>query len=582
MPKRSGPAYVVTTTRHYKGKVYHSHLLRRSYRDGDTVRNETLGNLSHLPDPIIDIIRRSLKGETFVSASEAFAVTQSRLHGHVQAVTQAMQHLDVAGLLASRPCRERDLIAAMIAARILAPHTKLATVRWWANTTLAEAFGVEDADEQELYAAMDWLLERQDRIQKKLATRHLKADAIALYDLSSSYYEGATCPLAKRGYSRDGKKGTLQVNYGLLTDARGCPTAISVYDGDTADPATLAPEIKRLKGAFAIDQFVIVADRGMISQKAVNVLNEQSGVDWISALKSVSIRGLVEQGALQLDLFDERNLFELSSPDYPGERLIACRNTELAKLRAHKRQDLLAATEVNLLKIQARVAAGRLTGQEKIALAVGKIINQYKVAKHFALDIGDTAFAFTRLLDKIAAEAALDGIYVIRTSLAEARLSAPDCVRKYKSLSQVERAFRTLKSVDLRIRPIHHRLADRVRAHILLCMLSYYVEWHMREAWAPLMFTDEDQAAKATRDPVAPAQRSIDALRKVHRHHLDDGSPAHSFSTLLASLATIARNTCRAPGANPEETGNATSFQINTTASPQQQRALDLIETITP
>ena len=582
MAKRSGSAYVVTTTRHYKGKVYHSHLLRRSYREGNTVRNETLGNLSHLPDPVIDIIRRSLKGETFVSATEAFEVTAARLHGHVQAVTRAMQRLDIAGLLGSRSCRERDLVQAMIAARILAPHTKLATVRWWANTTLAETFAVEDADEQELYAAMDWLLERQQRIQNRLATRHLKGDCVALYDLSSSYYEGTTCTLARRGYSRDGKRGTLQVNYGLLTDARGCPTAVSVYEGDTADPATLAPEIERLKGAFAIDQFVIVADRGMISHKAICALQAQSGVDWITALKSTSIRGLVEQGAIQLDLFDERNLFELTSPDYPAERLIACRNPELAKLRAHKREDLLDATEANLLKIQTRVAAGRLTGQDQIALAVGKIINQYKVAKHFALEISDTAFTFRRIADKIAAEAALDGIYVIRTSLPQTRMSASDCVRRYKSLAQVERAFRTLKSVDLRIRPIHHRLADRVRAHIFLCMLAYYVEWHMREAWAPLMFTDEDQAAKAIRDPVAPARRSPKALDKVHHHRLDDGSPAHSFATLLASLATITRNICRTPGASPSDISPATAFQITATASPPQQRALDLIDTITP
>jgi transposase len=571
----------VTTTRRYKGKVYHSHLLRRSYRDGDTVRNETLGNLSHLPDPVIELIRRSLKGETFIAASEAFEVTEARLHGHVQAVTQAMRRLDVAGLLGSRSCRERDLAEAMIAARILAPHTKLATVRWWAGTTLADAFGVADADEQELYAAMDWLLARQDRIQAKLATRHLTAGAIALYDLSSSYYEGATCPLARRGYSRDGKKGSLQVNYGLLTDARGCPTAVAVHAGDTADPVTLAPEIARLKDAFALDRFVIVADRGMISHKAVQLLAAQSGVDWITALKATSIRALVEQGAIQLDLFDERNLFELTSPDYPGERLIACRNPELAKLRAHKREELLAATEGNLHKIQARVAAGRLAGQDQIALAVGKVINQYKVAKHFALDIAADAFTFSRLGDKIAAEAALDGVYVIRTSLAETRLAAPDCVRSYKALAQVERAFRTLKSVDLRIRPIHHRLAERVRAHIFLCMLAYYVEWHMRQAWAPLMFTDEDQAAKATRDPVAPAQRSPEALDKVHRQRLEDGSVAHSFTTLLASLATITRNTCRTPGANPHDT-NAASFQVNAIASPQQQRALDLIDTISP
>jgi len=579
MAKRTGPVHVVTTTRRYGGKVYHTHLLRRSYREGSIVRNETLGNLSHLPDPLITLIRRSLKGEVFVPAA-AFEVTLSRLHGHVHAVALAMQRLEVAKLLAARPCKERDCVLAMIAARILAPHTKLATVRWWANTTLPETFGVADADEQQLYAAMDWLLERQDRIQKKLATRHLEAGAMALYDLSSSYYEGATCPLARRGYSRDGKKGTLQVNYGLLTDARGCPVAISVHEGDTADPVTLDPEIDRLKTAFAIDRFVIVADRGMISQKAVDDFKTKKGVDWISALKSVSIRALVEGGQIQLDLFDERNLFEVTSPDYPGERLIACRNRELARHRAHKREDMLAATEANLLKIQARVAAGRLSGRDRIGLAVGKSVNQYKMAKHFTLDIGDDALAFSRNRDKIAAEAALDGVYVIRTSLPAEHMSAPDCVRSYKSLSRVERAFRTMKSVDLKIRPIHHRLADRVRAHILLCMLAYYVEWHMREAWAPLLFTDEDQAAKLTRDPVAPATRSAKALRKVQTRHLDDGSPTHSFSTLLDELATITRNTCRTPGANAADRDTAPSFQLTTTASPQQRRAYDLIETI--
>jgi transposase len=582
MARREGPVHVVTTTRHYGGKVYQTHLLRRSYRDGGTVRNETLGNLSHLPDPLIALIRRSLKGEAFVPAADAFEVTQSRLHGHVHAVALAMQRLDVAKLLAARACQERDLVLAMIAARILAPQTKLATVRWWANTTLPETFGVEDADEQQLYAAMDWLLERQDRIQKKLAARHLEAGAMALYDLSSSYYEGATCPLARRGYSRDRKKGTLQVNYGLLTDSRGCPVAISVHAGDTADPVTLAPEIDRLKGAFAIDRFVIVADRGMISQKAVEDLKTNHGVDWISALKTTSIRTLVEAGQIQLDLFDERNLFEATSPDYPGERLIACRNLALARLRAHKRADMLAATEANLLRIQARVAAGRLSGRDKIALAVGKIVNQYKMAKHIQLDIGDDSFTFTRNRDKIAAEAALDGVYVIRTSLPAERMSAPDCVRSYKSLSRIERAFRTLKSVDLKIRPIHHRLADRVRAHLVLCMLAYYVEWHMREAWREIMFADEDQEAKATRDPVAPAQRSAKALRKVHTRHLDDGSPTHSFSTLLAELATITRNTCRTPGADAADPHNTPSFQLTTTASPQQRRAYDLIQTITP
>ena len=334
---------------------------------------------------------------------------------------------------------------------------------------------------------------------------------------------------------------------------------------------TLDPEIDRLKTAFAIDRFVIVADRGMISQKAVDDFKTKKGVDWISALKSVSIRALVEGGQIQLDLFDERNLFEVTSPDYPGERLIACRNRELARHRAHKREDMLAATEANLLKIQARVAAGRLSGRDRIGLAVGKSVNQYKMAKHFTLDIGDDALTFSRNRDKIAAEAALDGVYVIRTSLPAEHMSAPDCVRSYKSLSRVERAFRTMKSVDLKIRPIHHRLADRVRAHILLCMLAYYVEWHMREAWAPLLFTDEDQAAKLTRDPVAPATRAAKALRKVQTRHLDDGSPTHSFSTLLDELATITRNTCRTPGANAADLLGSVPAQLLLLLSRQVQ-----------
>jgi transposase len=551
-------------------------LLRESYREGGKVKKRTLANLSSLPIDQIEAMRAVLRGDALAPVGQAFEIARSQAHGHVQAVTAAMKRLDMAGLLDSQPGTKRDLVLAMIAARVLEPHTKLATVRWWHNTTLAEEIGVKGAGEDDLYAAMDWLLERQDRIQKTLATRHLEQGAMALYDLSSSYYEGATCPLAKRGYSRDRKKATLQVNYGLLTDSRGCPVAISVHEGDTADPVTLAPEIDRLKTAFAIDRFVIVADRGMISQKAVDDLKTNNGVDWISALKTTSIRTLVEGGQIQLDLFDERNLFEATSPDYPGERLIACRNRELARLRAHKRQDMLAATEANLARIQARVAAGRLSGQDKIALAVGKIINQYKMAKHIQLAIGDDSFAFTRSRDKIAAEAALDGVYVIRTSLPATRMSAPDCVRSYKSLSRVERAFRTLKSVDLKIRPIHHRLAERVRAHLLLCMLAYYVEWHMREAWREIMFADEDQHAKQTRDPVAPARRSAKALRKVHTRHLDDGSPTHSFSTLLDELATITRNTCRAADAGQA----APSFQLLTTPNPKQVQALELINTI--
>jgi hypothetical protein len=576
MPARTGTAHVVTTTRRYKDQVYRTHLLRRSYREGNQVKNETLGNLSHLPEPLIDIIRRSLQGETFVPLGEAFEVVGSRAHGHVQAVARAMQRLGLADLIAAKPSRERDLVLAMVAARIVAPHTKLATTRWWHTTTLAQDFGVVDADENDLYAAMDWLLARQDRIEKKLAARHLEAGGLVLYDLSSSYFEGTTCPLARRGHDRDGKRGLLQVNYGLLTDVRGCPVAVSVHEGNTIDSTTLLPAVQRVQQDFGIERLVMVGDRGMISQKAIDELRATDGIGWITALKSASIRALVEQGHLQLGLFDERNLLELSSPDYPGERLVACRNPELAKLRAHTREELLAATEKNLAKIQARVAAGRLSGADDIGVRVGRVVNQYKVAKHFDLTIQDKAFGFARRHAAIAAEAALDGIYLIRTSVAATQMDAPDCVRNYKALTQVERAFRSLKTIDLKVRPIHHRTADRVRAHIFLCLLAYYVEWHLREAWRELMFADTDQAAKAVRDPVAPARRSQAALAKVARHTLDDGTPVHSFSTLMADLATIVRNTCRTPSAGPA----APTFDLNTTPNPHQRRALELIEQI--
>lgn len=578
MAARTGTAHVVTTTRTYKGKVYRTHLLRRSFRQDGKVKNETLGNLSHLPEPLIEVIRRSLQGETFVPLGEAFEVIGSRPHGHVQAVASTMQQLGLASVLGSKPCRERDLVLAMIAARIVAPHTKLATARWWHTTTLASDFGVADANEDDLYAAMDWLLARQDTIQKKLGRRHLSEGALVLYDLSSSYFEGTSCPLAKLGHNRDGKKGLLQVNYGLLTDARGCPVAVSVHEGNVADSVTFLPEVQRLRKDFGIEQLVMVGDRGMIGHKTIEELREIEGIGWITALKSASIRTLVEQGQLQLGLFDQRNLLEISSPEYPGERLVACRNPQLAALRAHKRQELLAATERNLQAIKARVDAGKLLGADAIGLRVGKVVNQYKVAKHLDLAIGHASFTFARKQDAIAAEAALDGIYIIRTCVDAQRMDAGDCVRNYKALANVERAFRSLKTVDLKVRPIHHRTADRVRAHILLCMLAYYVEWHMREAWRELMFADTDQAAKATRDPVAPAKRSKAALAKAASHTLDDGTPVHSFSTLMAELATVVRNTCRPPGA----ADNAPTFNITTTPNTRQRRAFELIQQIRP
>jgi transposase len=576
MPKRTGAAHVVTTTRKYKGKSYRTHLLRRSYREGKTVKNETLGNLSHLPEPLIDIIRRSLQGECFVPVAERFQITASRAHGHVQAVSEAMQRLGLANVLASKPCRERSLVLAMVAARIIAPQTKLATTRWWHTTTLAEGFGVADASEDDLYAAMDWLLGRQRAIESKLAKRHLHTGATVLYDLSSSYFEGTTCPLARLGYSRDRKKGKLQVNYGLLTDRRGCPVAVSVHEGNTADSKTLMPLVERFRDDFDIAQFVIVGDRGMVSHQSIEALRERGGIDWITALKSASIRTLVEQGHVQFGLFDERNLFELTHPSYPDERLVACRNPELARLRAHKRESLLDSTENNLAQIQRSVLSGRLRGKDLIGVRVGKVVNQYKVAKHFRLDIEDDSFTFERDLQSIAAEAALDGLYIIRTSVPATHMDAAECVRRYKSLAQVERAFRSLKTIDLKVRPIHHRLADRVRAHIFLCMLAYYVEWHLREAWRELMFADEDTVAKTTRDPVAPATRSEAALRKVSTRTLDDGTAPHSFATLMNDLATIVRNTCRAPNLGDD----APSFHVTTSATPKQHRTLELVREI--
>jgi transposase len=551
-------------------------LLRESYREGAKVCKRTLANLSALSAAQVQMIRASLRGDVLQPIDQTFEITASPAHGHVQAVCLAMQRLGFAPLLASKPCPERDLVAAMVASRIICPATKLATTRLWHTTTLATEFGVTDATEDDLYAAMDWLLAGQDRIQKKLAARHLQEDSLVLYDLSSSYFEGSHCPLAKLGYSRDGKRGTLQVNYGLLTDARGCPVAISVHEGNTSDSTTFMPQVTRLREDFGIKCMVMVGDRGMISQKAIDEMSTDADVAWITALRSSAIRTLLEQGAVQMGLFDERNLLEISSPDFPGERLVACRNPELAKLRMHTRDDLLAATEKNLEKIKVRVQAAKLVGKDKIGVAAGKVVNQYKVSKHFELLIADDSFTFTRKTDSIAAEAALDGLYIIRTSVKAERMDAPTCVRTYKSLAQVERAFRSIKTMDLKVRPIHHYLENRVRAHIFLCMLAYYVEWHMRDVWRELMFADEDQAAKLVREPVAPATRSEAAMKKVLTRTLEDGSPVHSFQTLMAQLQTIVRNTCRTPG----NAADAPTFEIITTPNHTQKRALDLINQI--
>ncbi len=551
-------------------------LLREGYREGGKVKTRTLANLSTLPEAAVAALRRVLKGDTLITADEAFEAISSHHHGHVQAVLAAMQRLGFAHLIASRPSRQRNLVVAMVAARILAPESKLATTRWWHVTTLPALLGVSDADEDDLYAAMDWVLTRQPRIEKTLAARHLHNDGMALYDLSSSYVEGVTCPLAARGHDRDGKKGTLQVNYGLLTDGRGIPVAVSVFKGNIGDPKTLLPHVDTIRKVFGLERCVLVGDRGMIAQTQIDALRTIDGMDWVAALRPEAIRRLVEGGALQMGLFDERNLFELTHPDFPDERLVACRNPELAKRRAYTRTSLLEATANELEKVRRMVGRGRLRGQDNIGVRVGKVVNRYKVAKHVRLTIEDTRFDFDVDADSVAAEAALDGIYVIRTSLPAERMSAEETVRSYKRLTQVERAFRSLKTVDLQIRPIHHRREHRVRAHIFLCMLAYYVLWHMLEAWRPLLFCDEDQHAKTTRDAVAPATRSEAARRKVHSRTLDDGSEVHSFHTLLTLLSGIVRNVCRVPGAPSD----APTFDVVTTPSATQQRAYQLLNTI--
>ncbi|MEO8381576.1 MAG: IS1634 family transposase [Acidobacteriota bacterium] len=551
-------------------------LLRESFREGSKVRKRTLANLSALSAEQVDAIRRALKGESLVPIASLFEIVRSQHHGHVQAVRAAMKQLGFESLIASRPSRERDLILALVIARILEPASKLATTRWWHTTTLPEAFGVATADEDDLYAALDWLITRQAHIEKKLAARHLKNGGLVLYDLTSSYFEGTKCPVAALGYNRDGKSGKLQVNYGLLTDPRGRPVAVSVFEGNTGDPKTFVPQVEKLQKTFGIEQLVMVGDRGMISQKQINELKQRDGIDWITALRTGAIRKLVDSGLIQLGLFDQRNLFEFVHPDFPGERLVACRNPQLARLRANKRQSLLQATSKELEKVRGMIARGKIKGKDAIGVRVGKVIDKYKMSKHMILNIRDDGFDFHLDDDKVSAEALLDGIYVVRTSVSAQLLPTDDVVRSYKMLSQVERAFRSFKSIDLEVRPIRHRLEDRVKAHIFLCMLAQYVVWHMIESWREILFCDEDQQAKQTRDPVAPAKRSEAALDKVHSKVLDDGTPVHSFQTLLNDLSSIVSNTCRRQGVSDDEP----TFTLVTTPSPTQQRAYDLLKSI--
>jgi transposase len=538
--------HVAKIVRKLRGKTYVSYLLRQSYRHDGKVKHRTLGNLSHLPPRLIDLIQRSLRGEVLVSPAEAFRTTTSKPHGHVEAILTTCRQLELENLLASKPSRQRSLILALIAQRILFPCSKLATTRYWHTTTLAEELGVGDADRKELYAAMDWLLRRQRDIEQKLAQRHLAEGAVVLYDVSSSYYEGRTCPLARYGHNRDGKKGLPIIVYGLLTDAQGRPVALDVYPGNTADPATVPDQVDKLRGRFALSRVVLVGDRGLLTQTQIATLRDYPGLGWISALRSEAIQELIERGRLQRSLFDRKDLAEIRSPDFPGERLIACYNPLLADQRQHKRRQLLEATEVDLRRLAAAVRRrpNKPYRAAEIGLKAGKVIGRYKMAKHFRLEIADGHFTWARDTAAIEREEQLDGIYVIRTSERAKAFPAADCVRTYKSLARVEQAFRCFKGLDLRVRPIHHRVDPRVRAHLFLCLLAYYVEWHMRRALAPLLYADEElEEDRVERDPVKTARPSESAQAKKHTHTTAGGWPAHSFGSLLAHLATRVRNT---------------------------------------
>jgi hypothetical protein len=558
---------------------YESRYLRRTYRDGGKVRHETLANLSGLPEPVTEAIEAALKGTPLVPAGQAVRITGSLPHGHVAAVHAMAGALGLPALLGPA-CRERDLALALIVSRVVAPASKLSTLTWWADTTLGADLGAASTDD--IYAAMDWLAARQETIEAKLARRHLGPEPnparMALFDLSSSWLEGTHCPLAARGYSRDGKKGKLQIEYGLLTDPAGRPVAVRVVPGNTGDPAAFTQIVQVIRDKFGLAKMVMVGDRGMITSARIVALNQledgtplegEEAYGWITALRAPAIRKLMaDDGPLQMSLFDQQNLAEITSPDYPGERLIACRNPALAADRARTRSELLAATEKLLAPLIARVAAGRLRGAGAIGVEVGKVISKYKTAKHFTVEITDTSLAVSRDQAQIGAEATLDGFYVLRTAVPAAELDAPGVVTAYKNLKYVERDFRSIKADDLDLRPIWHRLEERVRAHVLICMLGCYLTWHLRRTWAPLTFTDENPPTSA--DPVLPATRSARAQAKASYQHDQDGRPYRSLRGLLDHLATLTRNQVRFPG---------TSHTIPMLAEPTttQREAFNLI-----
>jgi hypothetical protein len=567
--------HVATTRRHYTDKdgqqrSYETHLLRRSYRQDGKVKNETLANLSHLPAATIELVRASLEGELFVSAA-AIGVARSLPHGHVAAVWAQARALGLAELLgpAGRP---RDLAVALVVARVVRPASKVATRRWWTDTTLAHDLAVADASRDEVYAALDWLAGQQNHIEAQLAARHLREGGLAYFDLSSSWLTGRCCPLAARGYSRDGRRGLPQIEYGLLTDDAGRPVAVRVFAGNTADPTAFTEAVATVRDRFGLRRLVLVGDRGMITSARIDALRAEGDLGWLTCLRAGDIAALAADGGpLQMSLFDTQDLAEITHPDYPGERLIACRNPALAAERARKRAALLEATEPHLDTIKAAVDAGRLADPAAIGIRVGKVIGKYKMAKHFSLDIGPGRFGYTRNTAAIDAEAALDGIYVIRTNTPAEALPTGQAVTAYKALSNVERDFRSLKTSDLDLRPVRHYTERRVRAHVLLCLLAEYLTWHLRRAWAPLTFTDEHPPERD--NPVAAAPRSAAAKRKDATGTTGDGHPALTFHDLLDHLGTLTRNTITLPGG---------SIELLATPTPTQRHAFELINAPIP
>jgi len=574
--KTAAACHIAEIKKHHKGKTYTTTLLRRTYREDGKVKHETLGNLSHLPEAALSLIKRSLSGEQFVATS-SWRIDRTLPHGHVAAVLGTLRKLGLHGLIDRRSSRERDIVCAMIVARVIDARSKLATARCLTEQTrsssLSEVLSLQEVDENDLYLAMDWLLERQQRIEKSLSDRHLKGSMLTLYDVSSTYFEGRCCPLAKLGHSRDHRRDRPQIVFGLVTDELGRPIAVEVFEGNTGDPNTVSTQVQKLRERFGLERVVMVGDRGMLTSARIDENHRPEGIDWISALRAPQIRKLTEEGTLQLSLFDTRDLAEISSPDFPQERLVACLNPLLREERRRKRDEMLIATEKKLELIRTAVyrAKRALRGKEKIGVRIGLALARSKMGKHFSVQFTDDSFHFERKQDNIAQEAALDGIYVIRTSLPKRELDAESVVRAYKELANVERAFRSIKTFDLKVRPVYHYSADRVRSHIFLCMLAYYVEWHMREALAPVLFGEEDPDAAALQRQsiVAPAKASPAAENKARTQYTADGAPVHSFRTLMSDLSTVALNFVR--------TGNSqdsATFTVITTPTPLQQNVL--------